>query len=69
MVNVEKPELVSAVPALEFDDDDYSAVDATFVDTEGVDPEELWAAELQEDDSLTLAEIIGSNDLPSEFRG
>ena len=69
MANVNESEWVSAVPALEFDDDDYSPVDATFVDTEGVDPEELWAAELPEDDSLTLAEIIGSNDLPSEFRG
>ena len=57
------------LPGGQFDDEAYTAVDATFVDTRGVSDEELWAAALLEDDSLTLAEIVEGNDLPPELRG
>ncbi len=57
------------LPGGQFDDEAYNAVDATFVDTSGVSDEELWAAALLEDDSLTLAEIVEGNDLPPELRG
>ena len=69
MSNNPTPTTTAVEPAGTYDDKDHRYDEASYVDTEGVPEHELAAARDENDDSLSLEEILESNDLPVSHRG